>query len=321
MPTSTGRRPDIIQMYPDVPSKVVHTHHAGVWNGETLVPEAIRHVLDASITRLTGLDDPAQAWAALFDPGERIAIKVNSYGGSFSGSRVFTHVPLVAVVAQSLQDVGVPAEQIFVYDFVTSDLEGAGYSINRAGPGVQCYGTAPDWEEEGDYTAGWTLLGGEIGLSNILLHCDALINVPVLKTHGIAGLTFALKSHYGTFDRPWDYHGENVLRGIAGVNALPPIKDRTRLIIGDVLEAACFKGAQGWPDWNLVVKGDSILMSFDPVALDAVGLQLACQLAAENGEDAGVERLMTNALLTLGAELGLGTDNLDNIDLTEINLA
>jgi hypothetical protein len=32
-----GGRPDVIKMYPDVPSRVVHTHHAGVWDGDNLL--------------------------------------------------------------------------------------------------------------------------------------------------------------------------------------------------------------------------------------------------------------------------------------------
>jgi hypothetical protein len=307
-------------MYPNGPSKVVHTHRAGVWNGEDLVPEAIRQMLDASITALTGLSDATAAWAALFAPDERVAIKVNTYGGSFGGSTVFTHVPLVMAVVQSLQEAGVPAEQVFVYDYVTSDLEGAGYSISQEGPGVRCYGTAPDWEEEGDYVAGWTLSGKDIRLSRILLDCDALINVPVLKTHGRSGFTFALKNHYGTFDRPEDFHGELILADIAELNALPPIKDRTRLVVGDALEAACLRGANGWPDWNLAMRGDSIFMGFDPVALDTVGLEYACELAAENGQDTKVERLMASATLKRGAELGVGAYSLDDIDLIEATI-
>ncbi|HUV91426.1 MAG TPA: DUF362 domain-containing protein [Anaerolineae bacterium] len=320
LPTSSVRRPEVIKMYPNGPSKVVHTHHAGVWNGENLVPEAIRQMLDASIAALTGLSDATAAWAALFAPHERVAIKVNTYGGSFGGSRVFTHVPLVMAVVQSLQEAGVPAEQVFVYDYVTSDLEGAGYSISREGPGVRCYGTAADWEEEGDYAAGWTLSGKDIGLSRILLDCDALINIPVLKTHGRSGFTFALKNHYGTFDRPEDFHGELILADIAELNALPPIKDRTRLIIGDALEAACLRGAQGWPDWSLAVNGDSVFMSFDPVALDTIGLEHACELAAQNGQKTTVERIMASATLKRGAELGVGAYSLDDIELIEATL-
>src|SRR5574339_162372 len=47
--------PEIIQFYPTVPSKVIHTHHAGAWAGEKLTPAALREMVDDSIANLTGL--------------------------------------------------------------------------------------------------------------------------------------------------------------------------------------------------------------------------------------------------------------------------
>jgi hypothetical protein len=49
-----------------------------VWDGEALAPEAIRQMLNASLTELTGLNDAGEAWVSLFNPGERIAIEVNT---------------------------------------------------------------------------------------------------------------------------------------------------------------------------------------------------------------------------------------------------
>jgi len=85
--------------------KVVQAHHAGAWEGETLVPGALRQMLDASFRELTGLNDAREAWAALFAPDERIAIKVNA----FRNSVIWTHVPLVAAVSDALQEAGFPA--------------------------------------------------------------------------------------------------------------------------------------------------------------------------------------------------------------------
>ena len=61
-------------------------------------------------------------------------------------------------------------------------------------------------------------------------------------------------------------------------------------------------------------------MSFDPVAHDTVGLQLYSQmLAAEGGNPAGVTE-RANAWLNASAELGLGVNNLDSVELVEVNL-
>jgi uncharacterized protein (DUF362 family) len=159
-------------------------------------------------------------------------------------------------------------------------------------------------------------MGTPMALSKILMECDALINIPILKAHSMGGISFAMKNHYGTINLPGDLHA-NMGRAIAELNALPAIRDRTRLIVGDVLSVV---GAVSG-GWNSAVPGDSILMSADPVAHDAVGLQIFTQTAiAEGGNPERATRLAT-PWLESGAEVGLGTNNLDNITWEEVNLA
>ncbi len=303
---ATPTRPPVTRIRPDAPGKVVRARHAGVWDGDTLVPEAIRQMLDASITALTGLNDATAAWAALFDPGERIAIKVNT----IRTSDYWTHVPLVMAVTECLQEAGVPAEQIIIFDRASSELKNAGYPVNKDGTGVRCYGT------DRHYTAGWTLLGTDIKLSDVLLNCDALINMPILKHHSHSGVTFAMKNHFGTFDLPGAFHRPQTGPAIVELNALAPIKDRARLIIGDTL-TVCPISRHGWFE---AVTGDSILVSFDPVAHDAVGLQMLSEVRVSEGHDPKAATDLANPWLASAAELGLGTDDPDSIELVEVTL-
>jgi hypothetical protein len=141
-----------------------------------------------------------------------------------------------------------------------------------------------------------------------------LINVPLLKQHDFSGISFAMKNHYGSFDRPTRLHPPRLDQGIAELNALPPIKERTRLIIGDALEVVK-------SGWYSAATGDSILMSFDSVTHDAVGVQLYVEMLFP-------ERELTRAVayqkavrwLENGAMLGLGTHDPDHIDWVEVSL-
>jgi hypothetical protein len=297
-PTSTP----ITGMRPDAPNKVVRARHSGVWDGDTLVPEATRQMLDGSIRALTGLGDANAAWAALFDPSERIAIKVNT----IRTSDFYTHVPLVMAVTECLQDAGIPAEQIVIFDRFTWELEMAGYPVNEDGPGVRCHGT------DDNYTAGWSIMDTDVRLSDILLSCDALINMPILKRHSTSGLTFAMKNHYGTFDRPGRFHA-GIEHAMPELNALPPIKDRTRLIIGDAL-TVCTRS------WNWAVTGDSTLMSFAPVTHDTVGLVVFAEALASEGYSPGGETALASRWLENGAQLGLGTNEPGGIQMVEVRL-
>ena len=303
-PTVAIRRPEMIKTYPDVPSKVVQARRASVRDGEALVPEVIRQMLDASVVELTGLNDAIEAWAALFSPDERIAIKVNAH------ARGSVHVPLVVAVTERLQAAGVPAEKILIFDRRSSELEGEGYPVNVDGSGVRCYGT-----DIHHYRDGWTLMDTDIKLSDLMLSCDALINMPILKVASGPGISFALKNHYGTFDKPKYFHRPKFERALAELNALPPIKERTRLIIGDVLSVGMRRDTAGY---RMIGTGDSILMSFDPVAHDTVGLQLANQVLDAEGGNTGATTGQATPWLENGAKLGLGTNDADNMEWVEV---
>ncbi len=304
---SSVPRPGVIKFYPAVTSKVIRARHSGVWSGKKLEPKAIRQMLDASITKLTGLNDAQEAWAALFKPTEKIAIKVNA----FRNSIIYTHYPLVTAVTDSLVEAGIPAEQIVVFDYRTEELEWAGFTVNKDGPGVRCSGN------EMGYTKGFKVNEVDTRLSNILLNSDALINMPVLKVHDMAGISFAMKNHFGTVLNPYDLH--DVAACIPGLNALPEIKDRTRLVIGDVLQAS-LKVRNSFPYWKADYTGDSILMSFDPLAHDTVGFQMLGQLVTESGEDPKALAGMAKPCLEGAAKAGLGAYDPANFELTEVKV-
>lgn len=283
---------------------VAYARHAGAWQDGALVPQALEDLLDTAITTLTGQGDPAAAWASCFDPSERIAIKVNTIQGSY----FWTRVPLVKAVTDRLQQIGVPAEQIVVFDRSSMELTNANYVLNRSDPGVRCYGT------DDDYQSGWQIMDVPVDLSRILLECDALINMPILKHHGMAGISFAMKNHYGTFNRPYSFHqGEAIERGIGELNALPPIRERARLIIGDVLSFVHLS-------WTEATPGDGILMSFEPVTHDTAGLQIASEFLAAQGKGDAAVRAIAERWLAHGAALGLGTDDPALINLLEVQI-
>lgn len=297
-------------MFPTIPSKVIQTHHSGVWSGKKLEPGALRQMLDASITKLTGIQSAQDAWSALFKPGERIAIKVNA----FRNSTIWTHPDLVMAVTKSLQDAGIPAKQITIFDYQTAELKVAGYPVNTDNPGVRCAGMDDNYDKTPT-----SVQSNDVHLANILKDCDALINIPILKSHMLAGISFAMKNHYGSIYYPDLLHGDN-MRGVAALNALPEIKDRTRLVIGDVLSAN-LRYTSFYPYWSEDWVGDSIFMSFDPVAHDTAGLRLLTQELEKSGGDSASLVGMAEPALKYAVELGLGTNDPAHFQLVEQTLS
>lgn len=307
-PALVLRRPELLKMYPDAASKVIHARHAAAWQNDQLNPEALRAMLDASMVQLTGAGSAREAWAGLFSPDEKIAIKVNA----FYNSEIFTHTELVTAVTDSLIDAGIPAEQIIVFDSTSKELTRAGYTVNKEQPGVQCLGS------DGSFRAGYKVNNIPVNLSAIPLDCHAIINMPVLKSHMLSGLTFALKNHFGTVSSPGSLHAP-LTENIAALNALPEIKDRTRLVIGDILEA-CLQHANTFPYWQADYRGDSILVSHDPVATDAAGLAIFAQLRSEAGRDPEWNVTKATSYLAQAAQLGAGTNDPAQMELIEVDL-
>jgi hypothetical protein len=305
-PQKTYRRPEIIKFYPDAKSRVVHASSADAWQGDKLSPEALRKLVDISIINLTGKEDANTAWLALFDPTESIVIKVNA----FRNSTIWTHPALTKAVTDSLQDAGIPGEQITIFDYYDNELETAGYTLNKDGPGVRCYGTQDAYTNRYRVAPKVTTM-----LSDILVNADALINMPVLKSHMIAGMTFALKNHYGSVQIPDRLH--YISECLPGLSGLPQIKDATRLVIGDILEANT-KYSDGWPYWEADYKGDSILMSYDPLAHDKVGYDMLLKYCDEKGNSTEYLKGMAEPWFKTCGEAGIGANDMSNIELVEV---
>jgi hypothetical protein len=279
-------RADLLAHYPETDrSPVSLVRHDGVWDGDRILENVVLEMLDAALVRLTGIGDAAMAWRALFDPGEQVGIKVNTI------SRYTTMPEVAYAVARRLQEAGLAPEQIVIFDRTDHELIDRGYALNADRPGVRCRG-AVAWE-------GSEPVAGTVQrVHDVMRACDALINIPVLKQHGMAGFTSALKNHYGTIDRPGRLHATYCDPAIPELNALPVIRDKTRLVIGDFIRICPY-------DWNRMTKENLIAMSFDPVAHDAVARQVLVERREADGRPAGSVVSMSSYVET-AIEMGLG---------------
>ena len=101
---------------------------------------------------------------------------------------------------------------------------------------------------------------------------------------------------------------KRITTALGELNALSPIKDRTRLIIGDALRIVR-------PGWTSAWQADSILMSYDPVAHDTIGVQLLTEAIA-NSDVTVFTSDYASEWLQHAADLGLGTNEPAQIQWT-----
>ena len=281
-------------------SSVVVVRHGGVWVDGVPDPAGVRQMLDEGMRTLSRTDDAQAVWQALFEPGERVLLKVNciAYGGP-------TQPAVTYAVAQRLQDAGLRAEDILIFDRTDHELQSAGYALNEGGAGVQCHGARGEGSEA-------ALTQARVRFFQELDNCDAIINLPTPKQHGGAGISVALKNHYGSVNQPGRLHGNWCDPAIAELNAQGNIRQKTRLIVGAALKVTP-------ADWNQPKREDALLLSFDPVALDTVARDILVRHRQALGLDTGYLVDGSRQLASAQA-LGLGVADAGKIDLQEVLL-
>jgi len=275
-------------------------------------PARLASLLDRAMQAFYGRDDPMEAWRQVARPDEVVGLKVNCLAGPGSAS---TNPALVAAVCERLQRAGVAARNILVFDRLSSDLESAGFRIADRPGRIRTLGNdALGYEEE---LAEWGSAGSLLARA-VTRICDAVINLPVLKDHGIAGVTMALKNLFGTIHNPNKYHVNVGDPYVADVYMLPPIRQKVRLAICDAVTAQYEGGPSYMPQWTWPFNG--LLVSRDPVALDHTGWQIIEKKRAERGmKPLAAEKRRPSYIATAAdARHRLGTNDPLRIERVEV---
>ena len=234
--------------------------------------DAVLRILDRAIQKFYDRDNPTDAWKQLARPGEVVGLKVNC----LAGRGISTHPQLVDAICERLQQAGI--RDIVIWDRLNDDLESAGFRITEKGTAVRCLGN-----DTTGYEPELSVYGsvGSLVASNLTRVCDAVINLPVLKDHGITGITGALKNMFGAIHNPNKYHLNAGNPYIADVNMLAPIRQKVRLTICDAFTAQYEGGPSHMPQWAWPYNG--LIVGRDPVALDYVCWQIIEKKRAEKG--------------------------------------
>ena len=232
-------------------------------------------VLDRAMQSYFDCDSPIDAWKRVVRPGEVVGLKVNCLAGRGSAS---TNRELVEAICERLQQAGIPQQNIVIWDRLNTDLESAGFRIATHAGRLRAMGN-----DEWGYDDTLAIFGSAGSLMSKALTqvCDAVISLPVLKDHGIAGVTMALKNMFGAIHNPNKYHTNAGNPYVADVYMLPPIRQKVRLTICDATTAQYEGGPSYMPQWSWPFNG--LIVAQDPVALDYTGWQIIEQKRAEKG--------------------------------------
>jgi len=269
----------------------------------------LSQLLDRALQASFDCDSPLEAWRKVVRPGEVVGLKVNCLGGRGNA----THPELVEAITERLRQAGIT--EIVIWERQNSDLEHARFKVAEHGSGLRCFGNDVMGFEDDLATFG---KAGSLLCRTLTRVCDAVINLPVLKDHGIAGVTMALKSMFGAIHNPNKYHINAGDPYVADVYAFAPIRQKVRLHICDGLNAQYDGGPSFMPQWMWPFNG--LLVSRDPVALDYTGWKIIEKKRAEVGMKPLRELKREPAYISTAAdaEHRLGTCEPKRIERVEI---
>jgi hypothetical protein len=256
--------------------------------------KVLSRMLDDGMKALTGAKEPEECWKQFFTPDDAVGMKINVM-------MVPTHQELSYNVVSNLTAIGVNDEKIIIWD---RDRAGRGMK------GVSSRGISFGFNEE--------------SVSNIVTkETTALINMPGLKSHWLSGVAVAVKNWCGAVTNinvpdegvAFAIHGDSCA-DVGMINALPPIKNKEKLIVVDALRPLFHGGPQVNPKylWNY----GGLVLGTDPVAVDTVCLKIIQGKRNEYNEGPWPLSPPPKHIAVAGEKFKLGTSDAAKIDVKVI---
>ena len=241
--------------------------------------------------------------------GQKVVIKPNIGWDRAPEMAGNTNPELVAALVKKC--LGAGAQKVTVFDHTCDNWQkcyetsGISDAVKKAG-GIMMPGNDEKYYKEVAIPGGVTLKNAKIHES--LIEADVWINVPVLKNHGGAKLTCAMKNYMGiVWDRRY-FHSNDLQQCIADIctwNKKPVLN------IVDAYRIMHKNGPQGKSLSN-IAQLKTLIASTNIVATDTAALRFFNQ----------VEKLDISAVghIGKGEALKLGTSNLDKLTIKRIKI-
>lgn len=280
--------------------RVVIVTHPGVYAKDYKIDSGVvAKMVEVGMKELTGKTSEKDIWQQVAQPGERITVKWNEMGWR----PIETRPELRAVVAGAFSRCGGhDPKKVFLYSRI--ECKGDAARIVKV--------PIPN-------------RGEDAKLRKLITdHTDAIVNLPVLKTHSGKGVCISMKNHFGSIANPSTFHSwdndNDMGKSIVQLNMFPAIRNKTRLIIVDALRPQWDHGPLHVPSCRWKYNG--LIFGFDTVAVDAVGLQILEEKrkAVARRPGRGWQLKWAHRMVDYAQEKGLGVADLNRIDLKRVEM-
>ncbi len=299
------------------------------WYGDYVNQEVVNAMVDEGVRQLTGQQSVSEAWHVLvpeYVPGRGIAIKVNLNNASWANAEnnvIDAIMEPVNALVRSLVLSGVRENDVWVYD--ASRPIPDRFRLRCAYPGVRFFDNGAYAESAGfsrTHPDAKVIFGHssltDRHITDVLVEATYLINMPIVKDHGISNVTLGFKNHFGSIDTivragednlhsyisPGDPHYSSRYSPFLDLYQNAHIRTKTVLTVGDGLYAAVGNTNVAPSRWSTFgdAAPNSLFFATDCVAVDCVMLDMLDAEPTYHPRPAG-----TDDYLVLAAEAGLGT--------------
>ncbi len=286
----------------------------GNWWDESVVSQTgSDKMFSQSLISLTGEKTEKKAWTALFKyfntnhnrkeltyrPDQKIAVKINTnntYAHKDSEEINATPQVVLSLLKSLVNEAGVPQKNITIFDasrFITDNIFNKCHAVF---PGVVFVDNiGGDGRVKSTYVDNaipYTVDNGKLatGLASCAVEADYLINMALLKGHVGQGVTLCAKNFYGTTSiyNDWrknahnnfnpDRSGKARYLTFVDFMAHKDLGGKTMLFLIDGIYGSKLVNGVPAPKWQMAPFNNdwacSMLASQDPVAVDAVALDL-----------------------------------------------
>jgi uncharacterized protein (DUF362 family) len=297
-------------------SRVVIIKSAGVISASGKVDKNLLSLMvERGLCRLTSESLPEEALRHFLSSKDQVGLKVNCLAGRMAS----THPELALVMASLLKEIEINPKNIIIWDRSSDELKEIGFPVSYNGDEFRCFGT----DTKGVGYSYELIEHKNIGslLSQVMeKFTNAQVNLPVLKDHGLSGVTCSLKNFFGAIHNPNKYHENGCDPYIADLNSVPQIREQQKLVVCDALRIQYNGGPSYHPQWAENFGG--IILGDDQVAVDFVGYQIIDKIRQKRGlptlEKAG--RKPKHIFTAADQDHKLGNASSEEIDLVEMSI-
>jgi len=329
------------------PGRVVELSDARSIAGNRVSQPVVRQMLEQGMKELTGESSVRAAWAKFVEPRDVVGIKINP-----SGAPACCSSPeLVREIVSAVESVGVPTENIVVYDRFGYEMDIGSYQLLMP-PGIRVVSVQGDRLDAAGYDANVYCQADFFGewetrsymASIVAGGVDKIINVPTLKDHSASGVTGSLKNiGYGTFNNVARSHRApysftNPLIGV--MCSVEPLRSKAVLNIMDGTRMV-WHGGPLTQNQDFIYQAGILMLSTDPVAMDTIELEIIEKKRRDEGAPSVWERNQKSITSNNGefyhdatknlyyrqpghiaaaGKLGLGVSDLKQIDHREVRM-